>query len=121
MGKRKYDANNFGGYLYELRKERGIGFDEFRADLGVSKAYLNDVETDSCRPPTPEVQIKMVGVLNEAKALSDEQAARFYSLAAVKRGELPADIMFFLEHDPKTIDKIRSKREFKLYWQKYGI
>ncbi|MCH5163616.1 MAG: helix-turn-helix domain-containing protein [Clostridiales bacterium] len=121
MAKREYNKNNFGGYLYELRKERGIGFDEFRADLGVSKAYLNDVETDACRPPTPEVQIKMIRILCKKKALSQEQIAEFYTLAAARRGELPADVMQFLTLNAHALDEIRANPDYKLYWQKYGL
>ena len=120
MNKREYDTNKFGGFLHELRKLRGIGFEQFRTHLGVSKAYLNDVETDAARPPTPEVQVKILAYLNDFLPLGEEEEARFYSLAAEERGELPADIAIFLSSDKGTIQKIRATRSFKLYWQKYG-
>lgn len=117
--KRVHDSNNFGGYLYELRKERNIGFEEFRSVLGVSKAYLNDVETNACKPPTPDVQIKMICILNKRKELSQSETTRFYTLAAEQRGELPADIIRFLSVDVNALDEIRSKSDYKLFWQKY--
>ena len=118
--KREHDKNNFGGYLYELRKEREIGFEEFRSYLGVSKAYLNDVETNACRPPTPDVQIKMIGILDKKKALTQQQIKEFYTLAAAQRGELPADVMRFLSFDIHALDEIRLSPDYKLFWQKYG-
>lgn len=121
MAKRIYNENTFGGYLHTLRKEREIGFDRFRADLGVSKAYLNDVETDACRPPTPEVQIKMIKLLCLKKALTQQQKAKFYSLAAERRGELPADIIEFLATNAEEIEKIRQNPEYKIFWQKSGL
>lgn len=120
MSKRVYNIDSFGGFLHELRKERGIGFDEFRSELNVSKAYLNDVETDCCRPPTPELQIKMIHVLSGKKALTREQIARFYTLAAERRGELPADVIKFLTVHEQTIGQIRESLDYIRYWQKYG-
>ena len=121
MAKREYNKDNFGGYLYELRKERDIGFDEFRSYLGVSKAYLNDVETDACRPPTPEIQIKMMRILCAKKALSQQQIAEFFALAARRRGELPADIIQFLTFDCHALDDIRSNPNYKVFWQNNGF
>lgn len=121
MGKRVYNTSSFGGYLHELRRERGIGFDVFRNFLGVSKAYLNDVESDACRPPTPEVQIRMLSLLSESKKLTSEQMARFYSLAAEGRDELPADVSKFLESDDGAMRTIRLSPEYKKYWQKFGL
>ncbi len=121
MNKKERDNKNFGGYLYELRKERGIGFDEFRLALGVSKAYLNDVETDSCRPPTPEVQTKMVQYLCGKRQLSQKQITRFYTLAAKRRGEIPADVMQFLSDNYGALDEIRSTKDYKLFWQRNGL
>ncbi len=118
MSKRTYNTDSFGGYLRELRKERGIGFDRFRSELGVSKAYLNDVETDACRPPTPDVQIRMMRILCREKALTQEQTARFYTLAAERRGELPADVMRFLTAHEDAIVKMRADPEYIRYWQK---
>ena len=120
MGKRSYDKDRFGGYLYQLRKERGIGFDEFREFLGVSKSYLNDVETDACRPPTPEVQVKIVRLLCMKKALTQQQRTKFYSLAAGGRGELPADITQFLSGESGALEEIRSRPDYIRYWQKNG-
>lgn len=120
MSKRIYSTDSFGGLLHELRKERGIGFDEFRLSLGVSKAYLNDVETDACRPPTPEVQIKMMRILCQRKALSREQTIRFYSLAAGRRGELPADVMCYLAAHEQAIGEIRAHPDYINFWQKNG-
>ncbi len=120
MSKRIYSTDSFGGFLHELRKERGIGFDEFRFRLGVSKAYLNDVETDCCRPPTPELQINMIKLLCSKKALTQQEIAKFYTLAAERRGELPADVMRFLSAHEQTIGEIRSNPDYIRYWQKNG-
>lgn len=120
MGKRVYSQDSFGGYLHMLRKECGLGFDEFRTLLGVSKAYLNDVETDACRPPTPEVQIKMIGILCGKKELTQQQKSTFYSFAAAGRGELPADITRFLTVNDGALQEIRANPDYKLYWQNYG-
>ncbi len=118
--KRECDKSSFGGYLRTLRQERKIGFDEFRILLGVSKAYLNDVETDRARPPTPEVQVKMFNYLNEARGLTFVETTKFYSLAAVGRGELPADVAIFLTSDVRAVEEIRSSSGYNEFWQNYG-
>ena len=121
MTKRERSKKTFGGYLYDLRKERGIGFDELRLHLGVSKAYLNDVETDSCRPPTPEIQTKILKYICQKKALKQEEISRFYSLAASSRGELPADVLQFLISNDSLLDEIRATQNYKTFWQNEGI
>lgn len=121
MTKREHNDKTFGGYLYTLRKEREIGFDEFRLYLGVSKAYLNDVETDSCRPPTPEIQTKMLKYICQKKALKEQEISRFYSLAALRRGELPADVLQFLISNAAALDEIRATQGYKTFWQNEGI
>ena len=120
MVRHAVDTSCFGGFLKSLRLERDIGFDEFRLALGVSKAYLNDVETGKSRPPTPGVQFKMIKLLNKAKELSAIETNRFYTLAAQGRGELPADVTEFLRSDG-GIDEIRRSHSYIEFWQKYGI
>ena len=121
MMKRNHDSNNFGGFLYRLRKESGVGFEEFRQALGVSKAYLNDVETSACRPPTPEVQIKMLKILKSKTDIPAESARIFFDLAAVERGELPADVVQYLIESGGALDRVRKTKEYDLYRKNKGI
>ncbi|MBR2968021.1 MAG: helix-turn-helix domain-containing protein [Clostridia bacterium] len=121
MSKRNHDKNNFGGFLYELRKESGMGFEEFRQSLGVSKAYLNDVETGACRPPTPEVQFKMLKILQLKREMSESTRRQFFDLAARQRNELPADVMRYLIESGGALDSVRETENYKLYCKNEGL
>lgn len=100
---------SFGELLKELRLSRNIGFDAFRSQLNISKAYLNDIETGHIKPPPNGVQKEIIEVLNKAKPLTDEELGSLYDLAAKQRGELPADIVKLLNNNPNIIKELRKQ------------
>lgn len=58
------EINTYGKYLRRLRKSLGLRFEKFRSLLGVSKAYLSDVESGKSKPPSPDMQLKIVDILS---------------------------------------------------------
>ncbi len=116
---REINEKTFGGLLHRLRKASLISFDDFRIALGVTKTYLNDVETDFVRPPTPKMQIAMVQVLSSKQPVAREDLRKLFDLAAAARKELPADVYFYLANNPSAVDDVRRSTDYLDYTAKF--
>lgn len=105
MAKKEYVAGSFGAYFVKLIKEHDYTQASFAVDLGVSKTYLFDVFNGRVKPPTPEMQERIVELL----CLTDSEKKDFYSKAAIGRNELPKDIVEYLKNNQTEIEKLREK------------
>ncbi len=105
MARKQYIEGSFGAYLVELIKAHGYTQVKFAADLGVSKTYLFDVFNGRVKPPTPDMQDRIVEILH----LSGNEKNELYNKAAFGRNELPKDIVDFLNHNQAEIDNIRER------------
>lgn len=88
MAKKEYAEGSFGAYFVKLIKDHEYSQAKFASDLGVSKTYLFDVFNGRVKPPTPDMQDRIVELLQ----LTDDEKHDFYSKAADGRHELPKDI-----------------------------
>ena len=91
MAKVKYKEGSFGAYFVELIKQHNYSQADFAKDIGVSKTYLVDIFHGRVKPPTPEMQEKIVTMLG----LEENEKIDFFSKAAIGRSELPKDIVDF--------------------------
>ena len=105
MVKKEYIAGSFGAYFVELIKNHGYSQATFAADLGVSKTYLFDVFNGRVKPPTPDMQERIVELLR----LTDSEKTELYSKAAVGRSELPKDIVEYLTNNQAEIENLRER------------
>lgn len=105
MAKKKYIVGSFGAYFVDLIDSHHFSQTKFALELGVSKTYLFDVFNGRVKPPTPEMQDRIVAVLR----LTDDEKDEFYSKAAEGRKELPKDIVEYLTHNQTEIDNIRER------------
>lgn len=105
VAKAKYEEGSFGAYFVELIKQHNYSQADFAKDLGVSKTYLVDIFHGRVKPPTPEMQEKIVTMLG----LEENEKIDFFSKAAIGRSELPKDIVDFLSGNQSEIDNIREK------------
>ena len=103
VAKAKYEEGSFGAYFVELIKQHNYSQADFAKDIGVSKTYLVDVFHGRVKPPTPEMQEKIVTMLG----LEENEKIDFFSKAAIGRKELPKDIVDFLSGNQSEIDNIR--------------
>ena len=83
MAKKEYAEGSFGAYFVNLIKDHGYSQSKFALDLGVSKTYLFDVFNGRVKPPTPEMQDRIVKLL----CLTEDEKNYFYSRAADGRHE----------------------------------
>ena len=105
MARKKYIEGSFGAYLVELIKAHGYAQAKFATDLGVSKTYLFDVFNGRVKPPTPDMQDRIVELLH----LTETEKNEFYNKAAFGRSELPKDIVDYLTQNQAEIDNIRER------------
>ena len=105
MAKKKYVEGSFGAYLVELIKAHKYSQAKFATDLGVSKTYLFDIFNGRVKPPTPDMQDRIVGLLK----LQGIEKNEFYNKAALGRNELPKDIVDYLTNNQAEIDNIRER------------
>ena len=107
MTKKEYVEGSFGAYLIKLIKEHKYSQTKFAIELGISKTYLFDVFNGRVKPPTPEMQERIVRMLN----LTSEEKYDFFTKAAIGRKELPKDVVEYLKNNPKEITYIRQRME----------
>lgn len=105
MAKKEYAKGSFGAYFVKLIKDHDYSQAKFASDLGVSKTYLFDVFNGRVKPPTPDMQDRIVELLR----LTDDEKNDFYSKAAAGRHELPKDIVEYLTNNQAEIDGLRER------------
>ena len=105
MAKKQYVEGSFGAYLVKLIEDHKYSQAQFATDLGVSKTYLFDVFNGRVKPPTPDMQDRIVNLLH----LEGVEKNEFYNKAAFGRNELPKDIVDFLTHNQAELDNIRER------------
>lgn len=105
MIKKKYTEGSFGAYFVKLIKDHNYSQTKFATDLGVSKTYLVDVFNGRLKPPTPDMQERIVELLN----LTGDEKNDFYNKAADGRHELPKDIVEYLKNNKDEIDNLRER------------
>lgn len=103
MAKKEYIEGSFGAYFVKLIRNHHYSQAKFATDLGVSKTYLFDVFNGRVKPPTPDMQDRIVELL----CLTDEEKNDFYNRAADGRNELPKDIFDFLRGNDVEINRLR--------------
>lgn len=102
---KQYSKDSFGAYFVEIIKKHDFSQAKFADKLKVSRTYLFDIFNGRVKPPTPEMQDKIVDVLN----LNETERQEFYNRAAEGRKELPKDIFDYLKNRPEELQKIREK------------
>lgn len=105
MKKKEYTPGSYGAYLVQLIKSKNLTQEEFRNNLKVSKTYLVDVFNGRLKPPTPEMQEKIVNILK----LTDVEKTEFYNKSAEGRKEIPKDIFDYLTNNPDELIKLRER------------
>lgn len=105
MTKKEYATESFGGYLVELLKNHGKSQANFISDLGISKTYLVDILNGRLKPPTPEMQERIIATLH----LEGQERLEFYDKAAQGRQELPKDIVQYLKDNPFEVHNLRER------------
>ena len=97
----------FGEYIRALRVAGKVGQRELARNIGISAAYLNDIE--NCKRPAPRGEI----VTAIAEVFADA-GDKIFDLAARSRGDVPPDIAALIRARPGVISLLRGIRAYGL-------
>lgn len=101
----KYES--FGEFLLAKREERDITLREMARKLGVSAAYLSDVEKNRSSALTKERLDKVAQILQ----LSKEEEKEMFDLAGKQRKTLAPDIPDYIMGKDYVVAALRTARD----------
>ena len=101
--------SEYGELLTKLIKDKKMTQVDFYNKLGIKKPYFYDIIGGKINPPPPEIQLKILKIVNPNK----KNRNKLLEIAANVRGEIPADILFYLANNQETIDIIRKQEDYK--------
>ncbi len=92
----KMDKIEFGAYVKGRRDDLGKTLRSFAAEIGISPAYLSDIENGNRRAPE-----KFLEKFAQALQIVDpDELHAFYDLAGVSQGGQHADINSYMDDKP---------------------
>lgn len=103
MAKRK--KSEFGEFLVQEIKKADMSQESFYKAIGIAKPYFYDLLNSA--PPPPEIQKKMLSVLEDKTGIEINRRNRLLNLAAQGRNEIPADIEQIIKSNVNDWDYIR--------------
>ena len=80
--------NKFGKFLKKEISKNKLSQNKFAVKIGVSSYYLGQLIKGEKRPPSRELQLKIVDILN----LNEEKKIEFLDLIAKEKCDIPSDI-----------------------------
>lgn len=103
MQKRKqYEKGSFGEKLDSLIAKADFSKNSFCSAIKISKSYLFDM-LNGRSLPSDEMQEKIAETLK----LSPQQRINFFNFIAVRKNDLPSDIIRLLKENPDKYDEVR--------------
>ena len=112
---RNYAEISFGKFIKEKRILQGKSIRVFADEIGISAAYLSDVERGNRYPPQ-----KHLSILIEKLCLDDEETEMFYDLVGRESGNY-IDISVYLKDNKNARKALRlaiQKNMTSFDWQK---
>ena len=101
----KHQKTPFGEFLVQEIKKAGMSQEAFYKAVGITKPYFYDLL--KAAPPQPELQKKMIAVLENQTGEDKYRRERLMNLAAQGRDEIPADISELLKANPDSWRAVR--------------
>ena len=101
----KRQKTEFGEFLVQEIKNAGMSQEAFYNAVGIAKPTFYGLITAA--PPPPELQYRMLSVLEEKTGKDPVRRNKLLDLAARDRDEIPADINALIKNDPKQWEQIR--------------
>lgn len=101
--------SEYGEILTRIIKEKNMTQEYFYTNLEITKPYFYDIIRGKTNPPPPDIQIKIIKILEPKK--TDKK--KLLDIAARDRGEIPADILYYLNKNKCAIDLIRKEEKYK--------
>ena len=95
------ESKNFGLFISVLRTSHSMSSQNLAKKVGISSAYLSQLEHGVRLNPDPYVIMKIAKVLD----LTQEEAAELFDMYARETGQLAPDIAEYISSS-KTIQKV---------------
>ena len=105
--------NKFGRFIKKEISKNKLSQNKFAEKIGISSYYLGQLIKGEKRPPSRELQLKIVDTLN----LKEEKRIEFFDLIAKEKSDIPSDIyngVMNNEDKWNEVRKILNKGEVKL-------
>ena len=105
--------NKFGEFIKTEISRNNISQNKFAEKLGVSSYYLGQLMKGEKRPPSRELQLRIVEILD----LNTIKQIEFFDLIAKEKRDIPSDIyndVINNEEKWNDVRKLLSKGEVKL-------
>ena len=80
--------NTFSSFLKSEMSKNNYSQNKFAKEIGVSSYYLGQLIKGEKRPPSREVQLKIVDALN----FNESKRIQFFDLIAKEKSDIPSDI-----------------------------
>ena len=100
---------NFGKYIRDIRNDKGISLRSLALQIGISAAYLSDIEHSNRLPPQNRNLIRKISDVLE---MDDEQHKYLIFLSKISRFE---DIEIYLKKVPIAQYALRIAEKKELY------
>ena len=103
----KSDGLSFGEYVKQKRESLGKSLRGVAAELGISSAYLCDIEKGYRKPPQKRLEafIEILGIKSE------EEIDEFYDKAGISKQGQHTDINSYLENLPNARIALRTAKK----------
>lgn len=92
------ERTNFGQFISNLRIRHSMRSQDLARRVGISSAYLSQLEHGVRLNPDAEVMLKIVKVLD----LTNEESAKIYDMYAAATGRISPDIELYIK-ESKTV------------------
>lgn len=109
----------FGDYIREKRETKSLTLNEVAEKIDHSCPYLLDIEKNRRLPFSSPEKLERLGA---ALGLTAKEQIELYDLAGAGRGELPPDLLTYVEEHPYIIKAIRMSKEMDIAekaWSKF--
>lgn len=111
--------SDFGKYISDKRKQRGITLRTMAKDLKISVSYLSDLEQGNKMPPNSsndKYRDLIFSIMNYLK-MSDkdkQQCMNYVDSELIKKGHLSNDISNYIEKTPLASVALRKAKELNV-------
>lgn len=96
----------FGEFIRKKRKDTGLTMKTVSSEMGCSLSYLADIEKGRRNPFALEKLNQLAKILN----LSKEESEKMYTLAGKAKGEIPPDLLEYIEERPGVLHALRTAK-----------
>ena len=109
------DERTFGKFVRQRRNELGVSLRDFAAQLGMTAAYLSDIEKGNRNPP-----VKFAGKMRGLLRISEEEYAAFDDLVYSSRDSSFRDLKPYFESSSMARAAMRKARDVNLSDEKWA-